>query len=143
MIIRMSILLEPPSQVLSQQDLYLSVLSQLPTMEAVRPDNIPSVSVGTNPRPTVFEKAVSTQTGDALTDDVRLLGALLGLIISEHEGEDFYRFIETLRQSSKDARRQSGQIGVEWIHRVIEAELLGKDDLAQRAQLHLSQLVAR
>ncbi|WP_373533550.1 phosphoenolpyruvate carboxylase [Vampirovibrio sp.] len=132
----MEILLEQPVSVLSQQDLYLSVLNQLPSLDAVRPDISAGASTEIKPPATLFEKAVSTKTGDALSDDVRLLGALLGLIISEHEGEDFYRFIETLRQSSKDARRQSGQIGVEWIHRVIEAELQGKDDVAQRAQLH-------
>lgn len=117
---------------LTQRDLYLSVREQLPRL-----DHLISPASGPNAqRPVGFEKAARTKTSDALTDDVRLLGALLGLIICEHEGEGFYRFIETLRQASKDARRQSGQIGVEWIHRVIEAELEGKDDLTQRAQLH-------
>jgi phosphoenolpyruvate carboxylase len=127
----MGILENPTTVFLSQRDLYLRILRQLPTL-----DNLPLSPAPEGESSGNFEKAVPTKTGDALTDDVRLLGALLGLIICEHEGEDFYRFIETLRQCSKDARRQSGQIGVERIHRIIEDELRGKDDLSQRAQLH-------
>ncbi len=127
----MGILDIPTTAFLSQRDLYLRIRQQLPIL-----DSLPVPPSTEGERSGNFEKAVRTKTSDALTDDVRLLGALLGLIICEHEGEDFYRFIETLRQGSKDARRQSGQIGVDRIHRVIEDELQGKDDLSQRAQLH-------
>jgi phosphoenolpyruvate carboxylase len=128
---------EHPTAILSQRDLYLQVRQQLPALEGLKLDNSGSDGQGDEKSAQAgFEKAVSTKTGDALSDDVRLLGALLGLIISEHEGEAFYRFIEILRQASKDARRQSGQIGVERIHRVIQDELAGKDDFCQRAQLH-------
>lgn len=128
---------EPPIHTLSQRDLYIRIRQQLPTLDGIRPDIAAYVSGQEDASAQAgFEKAISTKTGDALTDDVRLLGALLGLIISEHEGENFYRFIELLRQASKEARRQSGEIGVERIHRVIQDELAGKDDFCQRAQLH-------
>lgn len=125
--------LERQISLLSQRELYIQVREQLPALEEIRPDGI---EADVKPAQASFGVATSTKTGDALTDDVRLLGALLGLIICEHEGEEFYRFIETLRQASKDARRQSGQIGVERIHRVIQTEIEGRDELEQRAQLH-------
>lgn len=121
---------------LSQRDLYLYVRQQLPAVQGLKPEHPAGAQPDDITAQIGFENAFSTKTGDALTNDVRLLGALLGLIISEHEGESFYRFIEILRQASKEARRQSGQIGVERIHRVIQDELAGKDDFVQRAQLH-------
>jgi phosphoenolpyruvate carboxylase len=120
--------------VLSQRDLYLFIRQKLPL--------IPEIA---DPGGEFREEAILPTTeslssehkpGDGLTDDVRLMGALLGLIISEHEGEPFYLFIERLRQASKDAREQLGKIGVEKIHRVIQLELDGHDEEWQRNLLH-------
>lgn len=110
---------DPLERVLTQQELYRSIRKRLPGLDGDGSSNIPT-------RP----------TGNALTDDVRLIGALLGLIIHEHEGVAFYRFIERLRQAAKEARQQSGRIGLEKIQDVIQAELEGLDEDGQRNLLH-------
>lgn len=120
-----SIDLEPFADTLTQGELYRSVRRLLPTVEEAD-----------TAEPQERITVAATREGNALTDDVRLLGALLGLIISEHEGADFYRFIERLRQAAKEAREQSGKIGVETIHRVIQSELNNHDDMWQRSLLH-------
>lgn len=130
----MTTCLTSPNPVLSQRELYLCIRRQLPK------------SVEPAAEPVTGDRAVSPleaeegkpigKPSQGLTDDVRLLGALLGLIISEHEGGDFYLFIERLRQSAKDARERLGQIGVERIHQVIESELAGHDEGSQRNLLH-------
>lgn len=108
----------------TQAELYRAIRKLLPPVEA-----------GVEAEP--GEGAVSRQRQqDDLADDIRLLGALLGLIILEHEGAGFYRFIERLRQAAKEARNQSGQIGLEKIDGVIQAELSGLDDDEQRSILH-------
>ena len=151
----MPISLELPHKRLSQGDLYRSIRRSLPSVEdttAVDVSELDAVSAasmtGANSVSQSFKSisplaqlveaqlAEAHKVGNALKDDVRLMGALLGLIISEHEGPDFYRFIERLRQASKDAREQSGKIGVEKIHGVIQAELEGDDETAQRSTLH-------
>ncbi len=137
MMMPMGLSVEQSGSLLSQRDLYLSVRKQLPSLSELTGEPLnDSDRKEDSSAQTVVQSALSTKTGDALTDDVRLLGALLGLIICEHEGADFYRFIEKLRQAAKDAREQSGQIGVERIHRVIQKELEGQNDEWQRAQLH-------
>lgn len=45
---------------------------------------------------------------DPLTDDVRLLGALFGTVIAEHEGPELYGTIERMRRVAKAARRDGG-----------------------------------
>jgi phosphoenolpyruvate carboxylase len=52
------------------------------------------------------------EPADALTENVRLLGALVGLILVEHEGREFYRAVETLRRTAHGARRSPG--GPSW-----------------------------
>lgn len=110
------------SRIKTQAQLYRDIRKQLPSVEESSDAELSGHS--------------AARPSDALTDDIRLLGALLGLIIFEHEGADFYRFIERLRQASKEARSQSGQIGVEKIDQVIQSELRGLDDNTQRAVLH-------
>jgi phosphoenolpyruvate carboxylase len=124
---------KPFGETLTQGQLYRSIRKQLPVVEE------PWEADGLEISPTAELSGparASEKTSDALTDDVRLLGALLGLIISEHEGADFYRFIERLRQAAKEARELSGKIGVETIHRVIQSELAQHDETAQRSILH-------
>ncbi len=116
--------------VLSQRELYLFIRQKLPLIQESAPDTV----IGQDSLTT--SKTPDSLLNDELTDDVRLMGALLGLIISEHEGEDFYRFIERLRQASKDAREQLGKIGVEKIHQVIQSELADHDEEWQRSLLH-------
>lgn len=50
---------------------------------------------------------------DALSEDVRLLGSLLGQVLVEHAGVEFYRAIESLRQVARRARREPG--GPDWV----------------------------
>src|SRR5690242_6475614 len=121
----MPILMEHARTIQTQADLYRAVRKQLPSLEE---------AIETE---TLLEIAPSAvRPSDILTDDIRLVGALLGLIILEHEGADFYRFIERLRQASKEARTQSGQIGVEKINQVIQLQLTGLDEDEKRGVLH-------
>lgn len=144
MIDSMATSLEHPAKRLSQGDLYRSIRLRLPSVEEAQDVEATDTGsrVGTSSTATVtalkteVQPVVSGSVGNALKDDVRLMGAVLGLIISEHEGPQFYRFIERLRQASKDAREQSGKIGVEKIHGVIQNELQGLDEMAQRSTLH-------
>jgi len=119
----MPTLLEDMPKVRTQAELYRAIRKQLPPVDG----GLEMESL---------ESGLAQRTSDALTNDIRLLGALLGLIISEHEGADFYRFIERLRQASKEARTQSGRIGLEKIDKVIQSELSGLDEDSQRSVLH-------
>ena len=56
--------------------------------------------------------AAAEPTSDPIAEDVRLLGAILGLVILEHEGQEFYSRIEQLRQAAKVARQEPG--GPNW-----------------------------
>lgn len=114
-----------PDITLSPDELYRIILEKLPTLEE---DSLPAE-----------EKSALTgnQTlNQKLVNDIRIMGAVLGLVICEHEGEAFYRFIEKLRQASKEARVQLGQIGIEKIDRVIQSELSQYDEQLQRNILH-------
>jgi phosphoenolpyruvate carboxylase len=133
--------LEHSQEVSSQADLYRAIRRLLPPVEGSHEPELPeSIRVEEFPGISAAKKSqaqeLQTRISSELTDDVRLLGALLGLIICEHEGAAFYRFIESLRQAAKDAREESGRIGVENINRVIQSGLHGLDDNAQRALLH-------
>jgi len=57
-----------------------------------------------------------------LNDDVRLLGAMLGLVLVEHQGEAFYRFIEKIRTASKNARMQQAPVDFEAFDAIIQAD---------------------
>src|SRR5690606_27507829 len=65
-------------------------------------------------------------TGDVITEDMRLLGSILGLVILEHAGVDFYRRIEELRRVAKLARQEPG--GPNWgkLGAIIDGALEGK-----------------
>jgi phosphoenolpyruvate carboxylase len=65
---------------------------------------------------------------DPVADDVRLLGSLLGLVILEHAGEEFYRSVEELRQVAKLARQEPG--GPNWaeLGHIIDRALQGKSN---------------
>lgn len=77
---------------------------------------------------------------EKLSHDVRLLGALLGQIICEHEGPEFYCFIETLRQSAKASRYQAGQFGHHEIDQLIQGQLSGFSE--QKARVDFLQKAA-
>ncbi|MEM0951086.1 MAG: phosphoenolpyruvate carboxylase [Cyanobacteria bacterium P01_H01_bin.74] len=81
-----------------------------------------------------FNKSTIMQT--MLSNDIRLMGAVLGLILCEHEGDGFYQFIEKLRQASKAGRKASGEIGIDKIGAIIQSELHPHNDLMQRNILH-------
>jgi phosphoenolpyruvate carboxylase len=125
---------------LSQGDLYRSIRRRLPSVDELLSNISPTSSLVSPAKPKLpgqeNGKSSEPSSGFALKDDVRLMGAVLGLIITEHEGPEFYRFIERLRQASKEAREQSGKIGVDKIHGVIQSELQDHDEMAQRSVLH-------
>ncbi len=69
-------------------------------------------------------EAIPVSTSDtALNDDVRLFGALLGQVMSEHQGSEFYKLIERLRKASKKARRLSGTLGFEEFDNILQSEI--------------------
>ncbi len=74
----------------------------------------------------VSEPHSSVPGADSLGEDVRLLGSLLGLVIREHAGDDFYRSVEELRQVAKLARQEPG--GPNWteLSNIINRALSGK-----------------
>lgn len=78
----------------------------------------------------------SELTSDPIAEDVRLLGAILGLVILEHEGVEFYSRIEQLRQAAKVARQEPG--GPNWgqLGKIIDEAL--KDREATQALTWLS-----
>lgn len=128
----------PQPEVLSQKALYRSIRRRLPVVTDVL-DTSELDALGQSAlekESAVFKQDQALPAIASLTDDIRLMGALLGLIITEHEGPEFYRFIERLRQAAKYARVQSGEIGVEKIHGVIQSELAHLDETAQRNLLH-------
>lgn len=63
---------------------------------------------------------------DVVTSDVRLLGALLGRVLVEHQGADFYQFVESMRKASRDARRTAGSVGFEAFETLIDQALEGQ-----------------
>lgn len=70
--------------------------------------------------------AAAEPTSDPIAEDVRLLGAILGLVILEHEGQEFYSRIEQLRQAAKVARQEPG--GPNWgqLGQIIDEALEGR-----------------
>lgn len=65
-------------------------------------------------------------TEDPLDEDVRLLGSLLGTVIHEHSGAEFYRSVEELRQAARAARLQPGTPDWQSLTEVIDRALDGK-----------------
>lgn len=63
---------------------------------------------------------------EAVADDVRLLGSLLGLVILEHAGPAFYTSVEELRQAAKLARSEPGGPNWEELSNIIDRALEGK-----------------
>lgn len=96
------------SQALSHEDLTRAIRAQLPPVERG------------------LRKPAEHHETDALSEDVRLLGSLLGLVIWEHSGAEFYRSVEELRQVAKLARLEPG--GPNWraLADVINHALEGK-----------------
>jgi len=139
--------------ILTQRELYRAIRQQLPTLDENTSQTLSETN--THDRPvslSVFlphpefnnsemdcpadTVLLTPPPGNSLTDDVRLMGALLGLILTEHEGADFYRLIERLRKAAKVAREQSGEIGVEKIQNVLQGSISGLNDADQRSLLH-------
>lgn len=66
------------------------------------------------------------QSTDSLSEDVRLLGSVLGLVILEHAGAAFYRSVEQLRQAAKGARQEPGGPNWQALSEIIDGALAGK-----------------
>lgn len=104
---------ERHTKALSHERLTQAIRAQLPTVDKV----VRAVSdIG----------ADAPHPSDPLAEDVRLLGSLLGLVIREHAGEEFYRSVEELRQVAKLARQEPG--GPNWreLDDIINRALAGK-----------------
>ncbi|HTM46057.1 MAG TPA: phosphoenolpyruvate carboxylase [Polyangiaceae bacterium] len=85
-------------------DSSIKPLSHTAIINALRA-RLPRVEVA--PRSARAEAALPP-ADDALSEDVRLLGSLLGQVLVEHAGTDFYRSIESLRQVARSGRREPG-----------------------------------
>ncbi len=92
-------------------ELYLEIRSRLPMVKSRAPVSPPEPAA-----PAPLEEA-------PLNDDVRLLGAILGLVLYEHQGAAFYTFIERLRQASKTARERLGELGFQEFEDILKTEL--------------------
>lgn len=77
------------------------------------------------------ERIIDTPEDWPLVEDVRLLGALLGKVLVEHEGPEFYQFVEAVRKAAKNARKETGTLGAEELDAVLNEEL-GKRPIAER-----------
>ncbi len=87
------------AKALSHERLTQAIRAQLPSVDRAR-------------RAASAPSADPPNASDLLGEDVRLLGSLLGLVIREHAGDDFYRSVEELRQVAKLARQEPG--GPNW-----------------------------
>ncbi len=63
---------------------------------------------------------------DPVSEDVRLLGSMLGLVLLEHAGVEFYRSVEELRQVAKLARQEPGGPNWKELTNIINRALEGK-----------------
>src|SRR6478609_3192026 len=92
--------------VLTQRELYRAIRQQLPALDEDTHQALPEASTDESvslsaflPHPEFNDSEtdcpadtvlLTPPAGNALTDDVRLMGALLGLILTEHEGAEFF-----------------------------------------------------
>ena len=89
-----------PDRLLSHAELYQHLREQLPKVTYA---DLPGVAITDKPDKSDRDDA----TPLAVSTDVRLLGALLGLVLVNHRGEAFYQVIEQLRGFSKAARQDA------------------------------------
>ncbi len=101
---------QTPQSPQTHKELYLQIRSKLPYIKARESTSMVEVM-----------GAIDEES--ALNDDVRLLGALLGLILHEHRGADFYNFIEVLRQTSKIARESFNNLAFEAFDDILQARI--------------------
>jgi len=97
---------DPSLEPLSHRELYLRIREQLPSVS-----------------PSVASSATRMDENSDLHDDVRLLGALLGQILVEHQGASFYTFIEKMRVASKQARKEQGKMGFQEFDELLQAQI--------------------
>lgn len=90
---------ERHTKAVSHERLTQAIRAQLPAVDRVV-------------RPVSDVGSEAPHASDPLAEDVRLLGSLLGLVIREHAGDEFYRTVEELRQVAKLARQEPG--GPNW-----------------------------
>ncbi len=77
---------------------------------------------------------------DALHDDVRLLGALLGQVVAETGGRDLYDDVETLRRSARDARHGSTEADPQAVVDALDPERAANVTRAFAVLFHLVNL---
>jgi phosphoenolpyruvate carboxylase len=115
-------------------ELYQGLRQTLPKLKSTLPSS--TVNLGTSiPSSSLSVKNETPTPYQGLNDDVRLLGALLGRIIFEHEGEDFYLFIEGLRSAAVRARKQHGEAGLSNIQDLIDTALNDKNTIEEKVHL--------
>ena len=88
---------------------------------------------------TALTAGVDEQANDAVSDDIRLLGRLLGDAIRATEGDATYELVEEVRQISVDGRR-SGTSSVEPIREILGRQPIAEQLLVLRALDWLSLL---
>jgi phosphoenolpyruvate carboxylase len=100
----------------SHREIYREIRAQLPDVKVQKGLSAADEALATL-------EGASCSLNDALIDDVRLVGAILGKILHECRGENFYRFIEAMRLESKTVRRQTGALAAEALEGVLNRHL--------------------
>jgi phosphoenolpyruvate carboxylase len=77
------------------------------------------------------ERLIDSPVDSPLVENVRLMGALLGKVLVEHEGPEFYQFVEAVRKAAKNARKETGTLGAEELDAVLNKEI-GDRPIAER-----------
>ena len=122
----------PPARLCDEQTQPLDHLSLYQRIKATLPKVSTDGEEGDGSKPGRDRQTAATTTATApnmLNTDVRLLGALLGKILVEHQGEGFYIFIERMRQAAKRSRADSKQASFEAFQNLIAEQLSGHTEL--------------
>ena len=67
-----------------------------------------------------MDESLKKAKNSNLAVNVRLLGQLLGEVITEFEGKAFYNKVERIRQLSKSARKEQGGKGTKKLFKILE-----------------------
>jgi phosphoenolpyruvate carboxylase len=113
---------------LSHRELFCWVMQSLPTLPI--PEGEGAISDTLAPGLCQIDATAPVD----LFDDLRLLGALIGKVLVEHEGPEFYQFVERLRQTAKRARQSTGQVGWQAIDGIMNEVLTSDKPVLERVR---------
>jgi len=109
----------------------------LPEVTARIKGLLPAVELPAETRVSLEENSRDSESH--LTDDVRLLGALLGCVLHEHGGAELYRRVEGIRLAARRARRLSSDAAYDELRHALAP---AAEDRDTEAHLHWLDEVA-